>query len=161
MKPLALALALALAALVAPTAVARPPGQVPVAIAIAALGVDAPVEVRTTVQHTMQDPTGPAVVAWYDDSAKPGAPGNAVFAGHLDYAGYGLAVFARLAELREGDVVEVAGKRGGAFRYRVVWARTYDAATGPWVDLAGPKPVPNGGADHLRRSLAPRRRPRP
>ena len=136
----ALALALLLALAVAPTTAtaARAPDQRPVALRIDRIGVAAPVEVRTTVEHTMQDPTGPEVVAWYDDSAKPGAPGNAVFAGHLDFAGHGPAVFARLNELRAGDVVEVAGRRGGTFRYRVVWSRAYEAASGPWVELTGP-----------------------
>lgn len=121
-----------------PVAHAAPPGQLPVQMSIDKLDVEAPVEVRTTVDNTMQDPTGPEVVSWYDDSAKPGAPGNAVFAGHLNLAGYGPAVFANLSELRAGDVITVTGKRGKTFRYAVAWVRTYDAASGPWVDLTGP-----------------------
>ncbi len=121
-----------------PVARAAPPGQLPVTMSIDKIDVEAPVEVRATVDNTMQDPTGPEVVSWYDDSAKPGAPGNAVFAGHLNLGGYGPAVFADLSELREGDVITVTGKRGKTFRYAVAWVRTYDAAAGPWVDLTGP-----------------------
>ena len=134
------ALLIALAAaltLTAPAAQAAPPGQLPVEIRIPKIDVKAPVEVRTTVDNTMQDPTGAEVVAWYDDSSKPGAPGNAVYAGHLNLDG-GPAVFADLSELREGDVIEVAGRRGKTFRYAVAWVRTVDAETGPWVDLTGP-----------------------
>ena len=121
-----------------PMAYAAPPGQMPVEMSIEKIDVEAPVEVRTTVNNTMQDPTGAEVVSWYDDSAKPGAPGNSVYAGHLNLAGYGPAVFADLSELRKGDVITVTGKRGKTFRYAVAWVRTYDAATGPWVDLTGP-----------------------
>ena len=134
------ALLIALAAaftLTVPVARAAPPGQLPVEIRIPKIDVKAAVEVRTTVNNTMQDPTTAEVVSWYDDSAKTGAPGNAVFAGHLNLDG-GPAVFADLSKLRAGDVIEVTGKRGKVFRYAVAWSRPYDAFTGPWVDLTGP-----------------------
>src|SRR5262245_29225585 len=44
-------------------------GSVPTGLAIPAIGVDAPVEVRTTVDGTMQNPTDAWIAAWYDDSA--------------------------------------------------------------------------------------------
>jgi LPXTG-site transpeptidase (sortase) family protein len=113
---------------------------VPARLRIPAIGVDAPVEVRTTVGTDMQDPTGPWVVAWYDDSARPGAGGNAVFAGHLDYPGVGPAAFARLGDLGRGDEVVVRGDDGAVERYRVVWSRAYPAVGGPWVELTGPTP---------------------
>ena len=117
-------------------------GHRPVALGIPAIGVDAPVEVRTTVDGTMQDPTDPWIAAWYDDSAFPGTGSNAVFAGHVDDpAGGGPALFAHLDELRPGDEIVVQGGEGEVWRYRVVWMRTYAATGGPiWVDLTGPTP---------------------
>jgi LPXTG-site transpeptidase (sortase) family protein len=115
-------------------------GSIPTALAIPAIGVDAPVEVRTTVDGTMQDPTGAWVAAWYDDSARPGTGGNAVFAGHVDDpAGGGPALFSRLHELGRGDAIAVRGQDGVTWRYRVLWHRSYPAAGGPiWVELTGP-----------------------
>ena len=132
----------AVALLAAPPAMARAAGEQPVAISIPAIGVDAPIEVRTTVRNQMQDPTGPDVVAWYDDSAKLGAPGNVVVAGHLDYAGVGPAVFARLAELERDDLILVTDEEGEVHRYRVVGWRTVDAVNGDWVGLTGPTERP-------------------
>ncbi len=71
MRP-AVALAAALLVLVgllttAPTAAAGSAspsrGEKPVAVRIPAIGVAAAIEVRTTVDNQMQDPTGPEVVA--------------------------------------------------------------------------------------------------
>ncbi|CAA9289697.1 MAG: hypothetical protein AVDCRST_MAG77-4596 [uncultured Chloroflexi bacterium] len=46
-------------------------------------------------------------VGWYRHTAPPGTPGNAVLAGHLN-SPWGLPrVFARLRELRAGDLVEI------------------------------------------------------
>jgi LPXTG-site transpeptidase (sortase) family protein len=131
---------LALAAAVRPARPARAAGAVPVALAIPAIGLDAPVEVRTTVDGTMQDPTDPWVAAWYDDSARPGTGGNAAFAGHVDDpAGGGPALFARLGDLGRGDAVVVRDGDGKTWRYRVAWVRTYPAAGGPvWTRLTGP-----------------------
>jgi sortase (surface protein transpeptidase) len=111
-----------------------------VRLRIPAIGVDASVEVRTTVGANMQDPTGPWVVAWYDDSARPGTGSNAVFAGHLDYPGVGPAAFARLGDLGRGDEVVVRGDGGATYRYRVAWSRAYPAVGGPWVELTAPTP---------------------
>ena len=125
-------------AILAPsTAFARVQGELPVAIRIPAIDVDAEIEVRTTVGVQMQDPTGPDAVAWYDDSARLGAPGNAVLAGHLDWQGKS-AVFARLEDLERGDLILMTDKDGTVYRYQVVATRVYDAATGPWVRLTGP-----------------------
>lgn len=124
----------------APTAAAAPARRAarPATIQIPAIGVDAPMEVRTTVRNQMQDPTGPEVVSWYNDSARPGTPGNAVVAGHLEVAGYGPAVFDRLHELRRGDMIVMTDVTGTAYRYRVVGARPFRATSDRWDDLTGP-----------------------
>ncbi len=104
----------------------------PTDLRIPKVGTDAPIEVRTTVNGTMQDPTGPWVVAWYDDSGFPGSSGNAVFAGHESYAGVGSAVFADLDLLTSGDHVDVTGGDGIIYRYQMTWSRIYPGIGGPW-----------------------------
>lgn len=116
----------------------RPAAPRPVTIQVPAIGVDAPIEVLTTVNNQMQDPTGPVAVAWYNDSARPGMAGNSVFAGHLDMAGVGPAVFARLKELDRGDLIVVTNAKGAVFRYRVVGARAFKATSDRWDVLTGP-----------------------
>ena len=114
---------------------AKAPDEIPVRIAIPEIGVEVPVEVLTTVDNQMQDPTGPDVVAWYDDTDDLGATGNAVFAGHLDYAGVGPAVFADLHELAKNDRIVVTDDDGDVHAYRVVARRVVSATTGPWDEL--------------------------
>ena len=121
----------------APEAMARPRGERPVAFKIPALGVEAPMEVLTTVRGQMQDPTTAEVVSWYDDSARLGAPGNVVVAGHLELGG-DPAVFARLHELKKGDLILLRGEDGTVYRYRVTGARVFGAEAGPWDALTGP-----------------------
>ena len=89
---------------------------------------------------TMEAPYTPTDVAWYRFSAKPGAPGNAVFAAHVDYARYGPAVFYRLRELREGDPVTATLEDGSRFTYLVVSSVIYDADTAPVQEIVGPTP---------------------
>ncbi len=115
-------------------------------IRIPILGVDAALGQRLVSGDKMQNPTGPGDVVWYDLSlwdglgGVPGAGGNAVFSGHVDYlaniawanARYqGDGVFRNLSLLAPGDVVEI--EIGGVMlRYAVVWQRNVaaDASTG-------------------------------
>jgi len=114
---------------------ARAPAERPIRIAIPEIGVESLIEVLTTVGNRMQDPTGPNVVAWYDDSDDLGADGNAVFAGHLDYADAGPAVFADLNELAKNDRILVTDDDGDVHAYRVVARRIVSATAGPWDEL--------------------------
>lgn len=95
----------------------------------------------------MPMPYGPADVAWYDWSGfeglggEPGAGGNAIFAGHVNfgamvpYAGvryHGEGVFYRLGDLRAGDLVEVT-RNGETHQYQVTWQRSLEADTADWA----------------------------
>lgn len=110
-------------------------GARPIAIRIPAIQVDAEVERAFIVDGLMQPPTGPLVVAWYGQTERVGVAGNAVFAGHVDYAGFGPAVFAQLGALAEGDTVEVIAKTGIQVIFGVVWSRLYDAASAPVEEI--------------------------
>lgn len=119
---------------------ARRVGARPVAIRIPAIQVDTDVEPARIVDGIMQDPSGPWIVAWYSQTDRLGVPGNAVFAGHLDYYGVGPAVFWRLQELQPGDVIEITGNNGHLYRYRVEWVRSYDTEAAPVAEIVGPTP---------------------
>lgn len=54
-------------------------------------------------------------VGWAEDSPVLGAPGNSLFSGHVDTIDAG-RVFARLHELRPGDLVHIYSER-----YRTAW----------------------------------------
>ena len=119
---------------VLPTSVPIVPTDIPetyasiTRIRIPSIGVDAVVEVKSVGSDgVMQTPSAPDVVTWYDFSSLPAGDGNAVFAGHLDYAGYGPAVFWRLGELQPGDVTEVYQQDGTILRYVVTAVRPFAA----------------------------------
>jgi hypothetical protein len=104
----------------------RPPP--PVAIQIDAAGVNGPVETREIVDGVLAAPSGPWIVAWYQQSARPGESGNVVMGGHVDYWNVGPAVFAGLGTLEEGAEIEVTDAAGSAYHYAVAWVRAYPVA---------------------------------
>lgn len=106
-----------------------PESYVPITrLLIPSIGVDAAVEVKSLeTDGVMQSPGAPDIVTWYDFSSQPVDGGNAVFAGHLDYAGYGPAVFWRLNEIRLDDAIEVHQQDGTILRYRVTSVRPFAA----------------------------------
>ena len=99
--------AAATASPVAPAAVAPPVAAPPLRIVIPSIGVDAPITDKGVgADGVMEPPDGPEDVAWYGFTAFPGSGSNAVFSAHVDYHGYGPAVFADLKKLEEGDLGE-------------------------------------------------------
>lgn len=117
----------------------RPVATAPARLAIPRVGVDAVVEpVGQTPSGAMANPSGPWTVAWYAPGTRPGAPGNAVIAGHVDYAGIGPAVFWRLRELAPGDEVWVTADSGARLRFVVQDIQTYYTDTAPLEQIFGP-----------------------
>ncbi|TVR72035.1 MAG: class F sortase [Sphaerobacteraceae bacterium] len=97
-------------------------------IEIPAIGVNAPVEVKSIdANGVMENPSSFDAVAWYDFTSRPEDRGNAVFAGHLDYAGVGPAVFWKLGSLSSGDEVRVTLGDGSIVKYRVTGVRSVPA----------------------------------
>lgn len=127
---------------VTPTVAAPPPPSSVERLRIPRIGVDAPVlEMGVGPDGVMESPAGPEPVAWYGFSAKPGAPGNAVFSGHVDFHDYGPAVFWNLRKLQLGDVIEVALQNGTVLPYAVTATQQYSAATIPMADILATTPV--------------------
>jgi LPXTG-site transpeptidase (sortase) family protein len=108
----------------------RTRGVEPIALTIEAVGIDAQVEVSDIVDGVMQDPRGPFVVSWYQETARPGETdkGNVVMAGHVDYYTVGEAIFWTLKDIGEGDELVVTGADGSTFTYEFEWIESYPVA---------------------------------
>jgi LPXTG-site transpeptidase (sortase) family protein len=120
-------------------AVATPSDSPPLRIVIPHIGVDAPITTKDMdADGMMEPPDGPEDVAWYGFTARPGSGSNAVFSAHVDYRGYGPAVFADLKKLEKGDLVEVHTADGAVHRYEVTLNLSYPAETAPFEDIVGP-----------------------
>lgn len=113
-------------------------GALPVAISIEKIQVAAQVETIEIVDGVMQDPTGPWVVSWYQETGTLGEIDNVVMAGHLDYWDVGPAVFYNIKSLTQGDTIEVTGDDGQIYTYEVEWVEQYDATNAPIQDIIGP-----------------------
>ena len=110
----------------------------PVGLAVEAAGIDAGIEALRVVDGVMQDPTGPWVVAWYENLGAIGRTGNVVMAGHIDYWNVGPAVFYNLSTLEPGDEVVLSGDDGKTYPFAVEWVRQYDSASMPLDEVTGP-----------------------
>lgn len=120
-----------------------PASQSPIArLKIPSIGVDAKVVVKGVgADGVMQVPDNAFDVAWYDFASRPGAGGNVVFSGHVDYHGVGPAVFWKLGTLRQGDPVEVQLEDGSVYQYRVTGEAAFDANSAPVAQIVGATPV--------------------
>lgn len=110
----------------------------PVGLTVDAAGIDAGIENLRVVNGAMQDPTGPWVVAWYENLGALGRNGNIVMAGHIDYWNVGPSVFYNLAALQPGAEIVVSGEDGKAYPYAVEWVQQFDSTTIPLDDVVGP-----------------------
>ena len=79
---------------------------------------------------TMQAPTDPDTVGWYEPGVGIGAPGNALLDGHVDWGGR-LRVFGQLRRLQPGDTLQLTDADGNVLTYSVTWTRMYDADSAP------------------------------
>jgi len=117
----------------------------PAALVIPRLGVQAPVENKgIDSRNQMEAPDRPFDVAWYPFTAQPGAGGNAVFAGHRDFAGVGPAVFWKLEQLAPGDSIQVSGADQRQLRYQVTQTWDYTLSNIPMASV-----LAQGGGDQI------------
>jgi Sortase domain len=109
----------------------------PVAVSIPAIGVHAGlVHLGLNADGTLEVPEDFSIAGWYDVGPRPGAPGPAVIAGHVDSTA-GPAVFYRVRELRPGDVVEVHRRDGSVVVFRVYAVREYPKTAFPTATVYG------------------------
>ena len=104
-------------------------GVAPVELLADKIGLAAPIETVQVVDGVMLDPSGPWVVAWYENLGKVGEGGNVVMAGHVDYWSVGPAIFWNIRDLLPGDTLRVLADSGETFEYAVEWTYLYDVAT--------------------------------
>lgn len=121
----------------------RAPGRAePVEIRVPSIGVRSRLErLRTGAGGELVPPGEPARAGWYAGGVRPGDPGPAVIAGHLD-SRTGPGVFARLSELRAGAAILVTDAEGGTSRFTVDAVRPYPKDRFPTSDVYGPTPDP-------------------
>jgi hypothetical protein len=107
----------------APPRVPRRHARVPVArparLRIPSIGVDAQVvRLGLDASGALEVPRGWGDAGWYVHSPRPGQPGPAILAGHVDSTS-GPAVFYRLGALRPGAPIRVTRTDGIAVSFRV------------------------------------------
>ena len=112
----------------------------PTALDIPAIGVKTRlVRLGLTAAGTLQVPGSASVAGWYTGSPRPGEPGAAVIAGHID-SGRGPGVFYRLADLKPGNLVYVQRGRGRLAVFKVTAVRTFLKSKFPTAAVYGPVP---------------------
>lgn len=110
----------------------------PASLTIPSIGVSAPVEhVGLDGIGNMDVPKNPDNTAWYDRGARPGQRGNAVIAGHVDYAGRGPVIFYNLNKLKQGDEVFVTDDAGTRRRFVVTAVEIYPVTNAPLERIFG------------------------
>jgi hypothetical protein len=112
----------------------------PVALVIPAIGVSTSViHLGLMPSGALQVPASTAVAGWYTGSARPGAIGAAVIAGHIDSV-TGPGVFFRLRLLRPGNRVYVRRADGSLAVFQVTAVRSYLKSRFPTEAVYGPEP---------------------
>jgi Sortase domain len=118
------------------------PVAAPVQLTVPAIGVRTTlVRLGLTPSGTLQVPGSFTVAGWYDGSPRPGAPGSAIIAGHIDSQS-GPAVFYRLASLHPGDRAYIRRADGTLAVFRITAVRTYPKDRFPTAAVYGPAPGP-------------------
>jgi sortase (surface protein transpeptidase) len=112
-------------------------GEVPKHIAIAAIGVDADIEIQEIIAGELQDPTGPTLVTWYKETSRLGERGNGVYAGHLNYWGVPEGVFFAIKTLQPGEEIVLTGENDEEFVYAVQWVENQPGQDDPEPEVLG------------------------
>lgn len=127
---------------VAPTATPTPtPVPEPKNFSIPKINVFAPVApVGVDETGKMELPQNINEVGWYSLGFKPGEPGNAVIAGHLDSTTGEGAIFYHLHELEPGDDLYVTDQLDNQYRFVVTRKVVYEYDKVPLEEIFGESP---------------------
>ena len=114
----------------------------PVRIEIPSIGVDAPlIRLGLNRDRTLQVPADFSKAGWWTGGARPGQPGPAIVAGHVDsYSGP--AVFYRLRDLRRGATIVIDRRDGTRARFTVLGSEEYPKSRFPTTRVYGSTPGP-------------------
>jgi sortase (surface protein transpeptidase) len=114
----------------------------PARVTIPSIGVDSSLEpLSLQADGTLQSPTEWAEAGWYAGGVRPGNPGPAVIAGHVDSRN-GPAVFFRLRVLQAGADVYVTTQSGKRLHFVVDTTQRYPKDRFPTEAVYGPTPLP-------------------
>src|SRR5262249_50484828 len=98
-----------------------------------------PIRLGLTAQGTLQVPVSTTMAGWYTAGPRPGQPGPAVIAGHID-SRLGPGVFFRLRLLRPGDRVFIRRADGTMAVFGVYAEQSYAKDRFPTQRVYGPAP---------------------
>jgi LPXTG-site transpeptidase (sortase) family protein len=105
---------------------AVPASAVPVTISIGSIGIeDAPIEAVGMINGSMGTALFANNVGWYSLGTKPGEIGSAVLAGHVNWLGGNDAVFTRLKQVEEGDIITIKNSHDETFLFMVREIKKY------------------------------------
>ena len=114
----------------------------PVRLQVPAIGVDTGLEsLGLVADGSMAPPSTFPEAGWYAKGVRPGDPGPAIIAGHVD-SYQGPAVFYDLSKLAKGDTVVVTRADKSVVRFVVDSKAQYPKAHFPTADVYGPTPTP-------------------
>lgn len=105
-----------------------PLSALPVQLQIPSIKIDAFVQTVGLAEDSVGEMAVPdnfTDVGWYKYGPRPGMPGSAVMAGHLNGKNVPEAVFYNLGEVEIGDHVMVIGEDGTVLTFTVVDVRIY------------------------------------
>jgi hypothetical protein len=109
----------------------------PVRIEIPSIGIDAPViPLGLNPDRTLEVPSDFGDAGWWSGGARPGAPGPAIIAGHVD-SKTGPAVFYRIRDLAPGAAITVVRRDGTRAGFRVVGSEQYPKTQFPTERVYG------------------------
>jgi sortase (surface protein transpeptidase) len=115
---------------------------VPVRVAIPKIGVASSLDrLGRAPDGTVQEPPRWERAGWYAPGTRPGDPGSAVILGHVD-SKRGPAVFFRLRELRQGDMVTIGRADGSSVRFIVQRTQQYPKDRFPTDEVYYPALTP-------------------
>ena len=114
----------------------------PVRVRIAAIGINAPlIPLGLDANRALEVPERFDVAGWWSGGYRPGEPGPAVIAGHVD-SKTGPAIFYRLRDLKRGDEVMVDRRDGSVARFLVTRVGHYAKTAFPTKEVYGPTSRP-------------------
>ncbi|MFE2213916.1 class F sortase [Streptomyces canus] len=116
------------------------PRSRPTSFRIPSLGIDAPITGLGLIRgRELATPPvdKPKLVGWYQGGPTPGEPGTAIAVGHRDTR-TGPAVFAALAQVKPGKVIEAGRADGRTAVYTVDRVKVFDKEGFPDKEVYGP-----------------------
>ncbi|HEY2288702.1 MAG TPA: class F sortase [Streptosporangiaceae bacterium] len=112
----------------------------PVSLVVPAIGVSTKlIHLGVSAAGVLQVPKSFTVAGWYTGSPRPGQPGGAVIAGHVDSV-QGPAVFYRLQLLKPGEKAYVRRADGTLAVFTITSVRSYPKTGFPTSAVYGPTP---------------------